>query len=848
MGTERYSQKRHFDKTPEPAPSPVPPAAPGSTFCIQRHHAGRLHYDLRLEIDGSLKSWAVPKGPTLDPSEKRLAVHVEDHPLEYGGFEGVIPKGNYGAGSVMLWDRGTYELIGEMPAAGQMARGDLKFILHGEKLRGAFGLVYMKDRGKGNEWLLLKKKDEFATPAWDAERFNRSVLTGRTQEEIARNTVAAPAVSAVSAAAIPGAVSAPMPASIAPMRAQPASVPPEGPEWLYEIKWDGVRVICFVSEGRVRMVSRNGNACDAQYPELSMLPHRLSAQSAILDGEIAVLDEQGRPSFASIQHRIMAADPARIAYLARSRPAVLFLFDLVYLDGYDLRASPLEERKRALQSILQPDPIVRFSQHFSGDGGGILEAARQQGLEGIVAKRADSRYEAKRSRDWVKVKTVSQDEFVICGLIAGNREPFGSLALGQYDEGRLVYVGNVGSGFDETMLEELGRLLRPLTTTRSPFEKPPKLPQAITWLRPERVGSVRFASWTPDRRLRAPVFQGLRFDVEPKECVREADGKRTESAPPPARLNLLAAGADAAAITIDGRRLKFGNLGKVFFPASGFTKRDLINYYDAVADLLLPHLRDRPLSLKRYPDGISKEFFFQKDIPTTYPAWLRIEPIVTSPGKEPTRFVVCDGRASLLYLANLGCIDQNPWMSRAGSLEFPDFILMDLDPVECGFDRIVEAAQLTRQKLELLGLESYPKTTGGDGMHVYVPIEPRYSYDQARAFAQIIATLLATERPDLFTTPRAVAKRERGKVYFDWMQIAEGKTISAPYVVRAYEGAPVATPLAWREVVPGLLPSQFHMQNVLERFTHLGDLFLPVLTNPQKLEPAMKKLEGLVRA
>jgi bifunctional non-homologous end joining protein LigD len=847
MGTERYAGKRRFDRTPEPAPAAGPPPVSGNRFCVQRHHAGRLHYDLRLEMDGVLKSWAVPKGPTLDPAEKRLAVLVEDHPLEYGGFEGVIPKGNYGAGSVMLWDRGTFQVIGDMAVQGQMQRGDLKFILQGEKLRGAFGLVRLDGRGKGNEWLLLKKKDPFATPGWDAEQYSRSVLTGRSQEEIAQNTAATVSPSLISVAGIPGATAAPMPSALVPMRAHAAATPPEGDEWLYEIKWDGVRVICYVSEGRVRLVSRNGNPCDIQYPEISVLPHRLSAQTAILDGEIAVLDEQGRPSFAALQHRIMASDAHRIAHLARTRPAVLFAFDLVYLDGYDLRQSPLAERKRALEAILKPDGVFRYSQHFAGDGERVLAAARQQGLEGIVAKRAASRYESKRSRDWIKVKTVSQDEFVLCGLTAGEREPFGSIALGQYHGGRLVYTGNVGSGFDETMLAEVDRVLRPLATQHCPFHPAPKLPNPTTWLRPERVASVKFSSWTPDRRLRAPVFQGLRFDVDPKECLRGTSEVQTESVPDPAPPQLLVTGPDSAGLTLDGRRLKFTNLNKVYFPSSGYTKRDLINFYDAVAELVLPHLRGRPLSLKRYPEGIEQEFFFQKDIPKTFPSWLRVEPIVTSPGEEPTRFVVCDDRSTLLYLANLGCIDQNPWMSRAGSLGNPDFILIDLDPVECGFDRIVEAAQLARQKLEALGLESYPKTTGGDGMHLYVPIEARYSYDQARAFAQIIATLLAAERPDLFTTPRKVSKREKGKVYFDWMQIAEGKTISAPYVVRAYQGAPVATPLAWREVVPGLLPARFHLRNALERFAHAGDLFSPVLTKPQPLEPAMKNLEKLVR-
>lgn len=859
MPLEEYARKRSFGKTPEPPPRPLA-LPPGNRFYVQRHHARRLHYDLRLEIGGTLKSWAVPKGPTLDPAEKRLAVHVEDHPLDYGDFEGVIPEGNYGAGSVMVWDRGTYELLGEDPAERQMERGDLKFRLRGEKLQGTFALVRMKNRGKGNEWLLLKKKDPEAQPGWDAEQHSRSALTGRTQEEIARG-MPAPAPSAEKASKrtarkrreLPReAVRAEMPESIVPMKAFAVDAPPAGPEWVYEIKWDGVRAICFLDRQNIRLVSRTGNRCDAQYPELSVIHHYIDAETAILDGEIAVLDERGRPSFSLIQPRITVADANAIAQLARSRAVTLFVFDLLYLDGYDLRRVPLVERKQLLQSILKPSPLVRYSEHFTGDGAQFLEAARQQGLEGIVAKRAGSRYESKRSRDWLKIKIVAQQEFAICGYTQGDRGYFGALVLGVYDNGELVWSGNVGTGFDERLLENIHRRLQPLVTARCPFHTEPAVPRQITWVRPELVCAVKFAEWTPDGRLRAPVFLGLRLDVDPRECVRETAGKIAEAeSPTPAeqqsRGPLLAGKAAEASMTIDGRRLKFTNLNKIFYPREGYTKRDIINFYDAVAELLLPHLKDRPLSLKRYPNGIESDFFFQKQAAESFPSWLRIEPIFSEEKNAPIDFVVCDDRASLLYLANLGCIDQNPWMSRAGSLANPDFILIDLDPQECGFHRIVEAAQLVRQKLDLIELEGYPKTTGGDGMHIYVPVEPCYSFEQTRSFAEILARLVAAERPDLFTTPRAVSRREKGKVYFDHVQNREGATIAAPYVLRAYPGAPVATPLAWREVVEGLTPGQFHIRNALDRFARVGDLFRPVLTNRQTLERALEKLEPLIR-
>ena len=861
MSLNEYARKRSFQSTPEPEPAvPTAPSA-GNSFCVQRHDATRLHYDFRLEIDGTLKSWAVPKGPTLDPTPKRLAAMVEDHPLEYGGFEGNIPAGNYGAGSVMLWDRGTFELLGDKSALEQLARGDLKFKLHGEKLKGEFAIVLMKGRGKGNEWLLLKKKDAEARPGWDVEEFAHSVLTGRSQEEIAkdlppRKTVETPVKKkvithervTVDPAELPGAVQAPMPAAILPMKSTLSETPPKGDDWLFEIKWDGVRAICFIDDKKVRMTSRTGNSCERQYPELSVICHQISAKQAILDGEIAVLDKNGVSSFGLIQPRIAVADPNAVAHLARRMPVTLFVFDLLYLDGYDLRGVPLIERKRALQSILQPSSVMRYSEHFVNNGEEMLAASKATGLEGIIAKGAASTYQSKRSRDWIKIKIVSQQEFIICGYTAGEREYFGSLVLGLYDRGKLVYVGNVGTGFDQRMMEQIYRTIEPLTITQSAFEEMPEIGREITWVRPEVVCEVKFASWTEEGRLRAPVFLGLRPDVEPNECMRET-AMATEASPTPAvRPSLLTGKAEEAALDIDGRRLKFSHLNKIFYPAEGYNKRDLLNFYDAVAGLLLPYLKDRPLSLKRYPDGIAAEFFFQKDTHDRFPPWMRVEPIYSDHKKAPIRFVLADDRAALLYLTNLGCIDQNPWMSRVGSLECPDFMLIDLDPQGCEFDRIIEAAQLVRKKLDLVGLEGYPKTTGGDGMHIYVPLEPVYSYEQVRSFTEIIARLVATERPDLFTTPRAVARREQGKVYFDYLQIGESKTIAAPYVVRAYPGAPVATPLAWREVSPGLMPSHFHIRNAMDRFARVGDLFAPVLKNLQRLEPAMAKLEKLVQA
>ena len=860
MSLKEYAKKRSFDKTPEPRPEQSQTPAPGNFFCVQRHDATRLHYDFRLEVDGTLKSWAVPKGPSLEPLSKNLAVHVEDHPLDYGNFEGNIPKGEYGGGSVMLWDRGVYELLGDATAAAQIERGDLKFRLHGEKLHGEFALVQMRNRGKGNEWLIIKKKDAEAKPGWNIENHARSVLTGRTQQEIAENLPAVsepPGARHRPGATITGAIESPMPRSVAPMLATLASHPPAGDAWLYEIKWDGVRAISFIEDNQLRIFSRTGKRCDQQYPELTVLPHFLKASSAIVDGEIAVLDENGRSSFNLIQPRISVGDPNSIAHLARSNPVTMFLFDILYLDGYDLRGVPLHERKRLLEEIFTPSDHIRLSETFAANGAAMLEAARAHGLEGILAKRRDSKYQGRRTQDWLKIKVESRQEFVIGGFTHGERDYFSSLVLGCYEGGKLVHVGQAGTGFNDKSLKEIWSRLQPLVIKKSPFGGPVKALRDVTWVKPELVAEIKFLEITPDGLLRAPVFIGLRSDKDPKECVREipeseereeAEAPSDNPAPLIKREPLIAPKPPAEMIvTIDGHRLKFTNLNKVLFPGEDIAKRDLINYYDAVADLIIPHLRDRPLSLKRYPNGIDHDFFFQKDAEDKVPDWVRLEPIFSEHNQDKIHYIICNDRATLVYLANLACIDQNPWMSRLGSLDNPDFALIDLDPTEgCPYDQIVEAALIVKKKLDALGLEGYPKTTGGDGMHIYIPLEPVYTYEQVRSFAELLSILTIREKPELFTTPRAVSQRKKGKVYFDYLQISSAKTIAAPYVPRAYPGAPVSTPLAWSEVQKGLDPREFHIRNVLDRFERAGDLFQPVLTNKQKIETALERTSRLI--
>jgi bifunctional non-homologous end joining protein LigD len=776
-------------------------------------------------MDGVLKSWALPQGPTLDPAIKRLAVLVEDHPMDYGSFEGTIPSGNYGAGQVILWDRGAYEWVGEKPPAQQWEAGDLKLRFHGQKLLGEFALV-RTNRSKGKDWLLIKKKDFAVRDGWDPESDIRSVLhipTGPSGVE--------------------GAVEVPMPTSLTPMLATLSTSVPSGTEWIYEVKWDGYRALCFMNEGTIRMVSRRGNPMEKQFAEVAgALLECVKAKSAIIDGEVVALDANGIPSFQLLQNRMGFSKSAAL----KEKPQTLsfFAFDLLYLDGFDLRRAALLDRRQLLAQILQPSETVRYSEHFTGKAAELLQVVKDKGLEGIVAKNAGSAYESRRSPNWVKIKVTNQADFVICGFIEGERDYFGALALGYYDDNRLVYCGNVGSGFTQASLKDVFEKLQPLITERATLSDVPKEVGAVTWVKPELVCTVKFDSWTADNRLRAPVFLGLRFDCTPQECVRETAEQTAAAATTAPTAALLAADTNEILLDVAGKRLKFTNLNKIFYPADSYTKRDVINFYAAVADLLVPHLQGRPLSLKRYPNGIDADYFFQKEAATSFPDWLHTELIGEE--KDATRFVVCDDKAALLYLANLGCIDQNPWMSRVGSLENPDFILIDLDPYHCGYDRIVEAAQLVRHKLDLVGLQGYPKTTGGDGMHIYVPVQTRYSYSQTRSFAEILARWVGAERPELFTTPRTVAARQKGKVYFDYLQNSSGKTISAPYVLRAYAGAPVATPLAWDEVRPGLTPAQFQIGNVLRRFERTGDLFAGVLSKPQEIEPALERMEKLI--
>jgi bifunctional non-homologous end joining protein LigD len=761
-----YERKRNRKKTPEPfgrkrgkSKAPI--------FVVQRHDARRLHYDFRLERNGVLASWAVPKGVPLEPGEQHLAVHVEDHPLEYGSFEGEIPQGNYGAGTVEIWDRGTYDLLEEKPDGGLTVR------LHGERLDGTWALVPAHLSGDAKNWLILRKRDDGAAKS-GPQRTYRAMLATLTQDL------------------------------------------PHGEGWEFEPKWDGYRALGYVRGGEAKLVSRNGNDLTERFVSVAKeLPKALRTPDAVVDGEVVALDPHGKSSFSAMQQ-----GSTNLAYE---------VFDVLEIDGEPLVDLPLAERRARLEKLIARNPVVQLSGSFE-DGEALFEAAQEQGLEGVMAKRVSSRYsEGGRGRDWLKIKTHGRQEFVICGYTKGQGRRaagFGALVLGVHRGGQWEWVGNVGTGFREHDIEELLTRLEPLRRSASPFPVVPKMPKVkkgdVVWVEPKLVAEVEFAQWTHDGHLRAPSFQGLRDDKAAVDVRRERPAELEEG------------------------KVKLSNLDKLFWPDLGITKGDLIDYYREAAEVLVPHLRDRPFTMRRYPDGAYGKAFFQKDAPSHMPEWIPRFHVEVSTRERPPKKRWIDAplvneEDALLWMVNMGCIDMNAWYSRVDRPDRPDFVLFDLDPSpDVGIREAVQVALLVKQALDALGLVSFAKTSSADGMHVLVPVERRYTYAQTREFCEIVAGAIARTHRGLATTEWSKAKR-RG-VLIDANQNGEGKTIASAYSVRPRPGAPVSTPLRWDEVGESLDPTSFTMEVVLERVRRYGDLFEGVLTTRQRLEPALRAL------
>lgn len=801
MTLKKYTSKRTFKSTPEPSGGQES-SAHALRFVVQKHAARRLHYDVRLEYRGVLLSWAVPKGPSLDPKDKRLAVKVEDHPLDYQYFEGTIPKGNYGAGTVEIWDHGFYHAqettspqeIEKYLTAG-LKKGHFVVTLSGEKLNGDFVFQKLKRNPEDNAWLLIKRDDAFLTSGDPAK--NSHPKTKRTKRT-KKNTQTAK-----------------MPDSVTPMLATLAAHPFNGEEWLFEIKWDGYRALAYIDRGDVTLKSRTQHRWNDKFPSIIASLKQVPGQ-VILDGELVVVDANGRSDFQRMQN-FMTSGEGNLCY---------YVFDLLYKDGQDLREVPLIERKALLKALIEKlgSPLIRFSDHIRTKGERVFKEAVKRKLEGIIGKRVDSTYQPRRSSDWVKIKASLRQEVVIGGFTAprGSRQQFGALLVGIYSATKeLVYCGHVGGGFDAKLLKDIASKLKPLIRKTCPFAIAPKANENATWVKPELVCEVSFAEWTTDGNMRQPIFHGLRFDKPATAVKREV----------PMELTLKKKSGKSP-------DLELTHLDKIYWPKEKITKGDLLDYYENVAPYILPYLRNRPIVLHRYPNGIKSEDFYQKDL-LTHPEWIKT--IAIQHEGRSIHYLLIDDVDSLLYAVNLGSIDIHPCMSRNQNLENPDYCVIDLDPTNIPFEAVVEVALAVHEILDKIGVKHFCKTSGGKGLHLLIPLHGKYHFDQSRQFAQIIAYHVHARLPKTTSIERSPKKRPK-HVYIDCLQNRQMQTIVAPYSVRPRPKAMVSTPLEWKEVAKGLDPSEFNIYSVLKRLNKIGDIFKPVLGAGINIKTALSRL------
>ncbi len=823
-----YHRKRDFSRTPEPAGGDA--AEDTGVFAVQKHAARQLHYDLRLEVDGALKSWAVPKGPSLDPDEKRLAVEVEDHPLEYADFEGTIPKGEYGGGSVLLWDRGAWSPRGD--AARALRAGKLRFRLAGEKLRGEWLLVRTSS-GDKPQWLLRKLADDAARPGTkDAIVRERpeSALSGLRIEEVGKaggrvwRAEAAPD-RAEELASLPGAHEAEPPLFIPPQLASLVTAPPEGAGWVHELKLDGYRIQCRIDRGRAVLRSRRGHDWTGRMPRIAAEAARLRASSAILDGEVVALRPDGTADFQALQNSIGEGDKAA--------PLHYYVFDLLHLDGFDLTGAPLTERKRIARRLLVPAPAgaerLRYSDHVVGRGSAFFAQVCRLDVEGVVSKRADARYRPGRGRDWVKIKCAARQEFVVVGYTRprGSRAGFGALLLGYHDEhGRLAFAGRVGTGFSQKTLGELTRRLGALQRPDAPLEvgADSVREREVTWTQPELVAQVRFSGWTRGGVIRQSSFEGLREDKAPADIGREQPQPT-----PPANPKTPPRARDVA----------LTNPTRVYFRDAGVTKRDLARHYERVGDLMLPHIEGRPLTLLRCPEGTSGECFYQKHLAEGVPRTLGSVDVQERDGSVET-YVTADSVAGLVTLAQLGCLEIHPWGSKTSHLHEPDRLIFDLDPSpEVGWDSVVFAATELRDILRGLGLDSFVRLTGGKGLHVVVPIAPELSWPAAKALTRAVARLTSDRNPGLYTI-NPLKERRVGRIFIDYLRNGFGSTAIASYSTRARPDAPVAVPIEWDELTPDARPVYTVFSLRARLATQPRDPWAAMLQSEQRVDPAIR--------
>jgi bifunctional non-homologous end joining protein LigD len=866
---EEYRRKRDFGATPEPAPSDV--VERSGRFTVQRHRATALHYDTRLEIGGVLVSWAVPKGPTLDPGERRLAMRTEDHPIEYLDFEGVIPSGQYGAGDVIVWDWGHFEPEPETPDPTAAIRaGELKFRLDGEKLRGRFTIVRTDGRNADpdrEQWLLIHKRDAHAVDGWTAEDHPASVKSGRTNDEV-RDGVPprfeAPPPAPVGAVDLSGAEEGPMPDFVPPMRATLASEPFDDPDWLFEVKWDGYRVQAVVRDGEARLWTRNRQDAAAYFPVLAGPAPWIDAREAIVDGEVVALDEEGRPRFSLLQDRtgVRSGRSAGSRRRGTPTPIVFQAFDLLHLDGRSLLGVPLEDRKRLLRSRLREHPLVRYAGHVEADGRAFFEAARQQELEGIVAKLRRAPYEpGVRSRSWLKLKARREQEAVVVGWLAGqgSHADLGSLILAVRSGDRWLHAGQVGSGLDARTRRELRERLDALARRDSPLDPVPRL-KGAHWVEPRIVVRVEFAEWTADDLLRQAAYKGVELGRDPREVRRErevATSRATAAAeaavPEPRATHVTVAGEAADELsalealgsegtwTVGGRELRVTNLDKVLVPgrADGepVTKRDLLRYQLLIAPTILPYLADRGVTVQRYPNGIEHKGFWQKDLPSHTPAW--VTRWTYDHGREGRKdYPVVDHPATLAWLAQEAAIELHPWTSPTDAPDRPSYALIDIDPGEdTSWDEVLVLARLYRTALEHVGVRGHPKVTGKRGIQVWIGIRRGPTFDDTRDWVERLSRAIGSTVPDLVSW-EWVKRARRGRARLDYTQNAVNKTLVAPYSPRPAPGAPVSAPITWQELDdPTLRPDRWTIRDVMDRIRDIGDPFRGVLEDEQVLPP-----------
>lgn len=804
MDLQEYNRKRDFNTTPEPE-GEEDSDADLHRFVVQRHKARKLHYDLRLEIDGTLKSWAVPKGPSMNPHDKRLAVRTEDHPLKYLAFHGTIPKGNYGAGKMDIWDAGTFEIDRaelDMPAGQQMTEGNLKLIFHGKYLKGRFALVRTGERQGKESWLLIKKKDAFATDLYyDSESLLESVEDSmtKTSKTIRPQQVLIPMLASVSKEIF------------------------NDPEWVYELKWDGYRVLAHLSEKGVLLQSRNGINLNTKFRALVKELEGVSHET-ILDGEVVVLNEEGVPQFGELQN-YPDADGALHYYV----------FDMLYLNGHSMIDLPLLDRKSLIPELLERLHISRYCDHIEGMGTALFKKSMEAGMEGVMAKQKDSTYTpGARTEKWLKIKTTENIDALICGYTdsVDGATSFGSLILGLQDGKKITYIGNCGSGFKDSDRLELFRQFQPFLRKTHPFDTKPALKgRKPNWMVPSIECEVIYSERTKNGLLRNPIFKRLIGNVSFQE---------TKSSKP---IKTYAPSKDS--IDVDGFSVPVSNLDKVYWPETGITKYDLIDFYLGISDVIVPHLIGRPQSLHRHPNGILEEGFYQKDYENS-PEWLESISIYSKSSERNIEYLLCQDTASLLYLANLGCIEINPWNSRVGSLDSPDYGIIDLDPPEgMDFNTVIEIALEFKNILDTIKIEGFCKTSGSKGLHIHVPMGGQYTYGEVRNFIKLLCYIVEQKLPKIATLERIIKKRD-GKVYLDYLQNRKGHTIASVYSVRPLPGAPVSAPVAWDELREDLTPQRYNLHNLGKRLEKVGDMFRSLPTKTLDMAGALEKLDSLL--